>query len=59
MTTRVRFEYREMTEVSTQGMKIVHAVYDNWYNKVRVKLDSKYQCKVYIRNHQEEVEIEE
>jgi hypothetical protein len=58
MGTRVRFEYREMVTPVVGGMKLSHAVYDTWYNKVRVVLDSKYQCKVYIRNHQEEVELD-
>lgn len=54
---RLRYEYRQMTEISTEGMKIIHTVYDIWHNKVRTKLDSKYQCKQYIKRNQEEIEV--
>lgn len=46
-----------MTEISTEGMRIIHTVYDIWHNKVRTKLDSKYQCKQYIKRNQEEIEV--
>jgi len=59
MATRLRFEYRQMMTPVVGGIKISHAVYDTWYDKVRTTLSSKYACKQYIKRHQEEVETED
>lgn len=56
---RYRFEYRKMLETGPDGMREVNVVYDTWHDKVRARLDSKYQCKQYIKRHQEEAEVED
>ena len=55
---RERFEYREMVVPVKGGMKISHAVYDTWYNKVRSTSSSKYACKQIIKRIQEVVELD-
>lgn len=56
---RLRFEYREMYEQSKDGLRVIHAVYDTWHDRMRSKASSKYAAKQIIKRIQEEVEIEE
>lgn len=59
MTKRLRYEYREMVEMSDDGMRIMHVVYDTWRGGVRTKQDSKYAAKQYIKRNQEELELDD
>ena len=54
-----RFEYRQMMTLVHGGMKLSHCIWDNRFERVRSTLSSKYACKVWIRNNQEEIEIED
>lgn len=50
-----RFEYRELLEPVEGGYKIKHCVYDNYLDRVRATLNSKYSCKLMINRIQEEI----
>lgn len=59
MNTRLRYEYREMIEMTDKGMRPIHVVYDTWYNKVRTQQSSKYAAKQFIKRNQEELELDD
>lgn len=49
----VRFEYREGLAQTEKGLKVIHTVYDLWYEKIMLILNSKYSCRQYIKKNQE------
>ena len=50
-----RFVYKEMYAPVDGGLKILHCVYDNYLDRVRATLNSKYSCKQMINRIQEEI----
>jgi hypothetical protein len=51
-----RYEYRALTEMHEDGIKLVHVIYDNLLNKTRsTPMNSKYACKRVIKAIQEEI----
>jgi hypothetical protein len=55
-----RYEYRLMLSTGPQGLRYEHRVWDNYIDRpMSLIFRSKYICKQWIKEHQEEMVISE